>query len=649
MAKEKTEIEKLDLNSMNVAEEKQKQILRLFPEIHTEGGKIDFDKLKLALGESIDSGKERYGMNWPGKTECFKTIQTASMGTLLPQAKESVDFDNTEHLMIEGDNLEVLKLLQKAYLGTVKLIYIDPPYNTGNDFIYPDNFTESLTTYLQYTSQIDSEGRRFGTNAETDGRFHSKWLNMIFPRLYLARNLLKRDGVILVSIDDTELQNLRSALDIVFGEENFIGSFVWQGGRKNDARLISQSHDYIVVYARDQGFLREKDTRWREKKDGLEQIYSQVKELRARLGNNYKEMHTELLKWYRELPEGHPSKANDHFNYVDDRGVYFPDNLRSPNPRPNLVYQWKGYSPHPNGWAYGPERMAELDREDRLVYPESKDQRIKIKSYLHEHEDWAPGSVFYKDRRSSSKALTALMGADVFDFPKDPDVISRLIGAIAGKEGIVLDFFAGSGTTAQAVLERNCTYDSNLKFILVQLPEPVPSELGYKTISDITKERIRRVCSKLKSNIASQLPLSGTSRDLGFRVFKLADSNFKGWNPDARDKATLVDQLELHVEHVRIGRTAADLLYEILLKSGFPLTTKVETHKFDKQTFYSIAAGMLLVCLEDNLTLDLIKHIAEQKPERVVCLDHGFANNDQLKANAVQIFRTKGIASFKTV
>lgn len=226
MAKEKTEIEKLDLNSMNVAEEKQKQILRLFPEIHTEGGKIDFDKLKLALGESIDSGKERYGMNWPGKTECFKTIQTASMGTLLPQAKESVDFDNTEHLMIEGDNLEVLKLLQKAYLGTVKLIYIDPPYNTGNDFIYPDNFTESLTTYLQYTSQIDSEGRRFGTNAETDGRFHSKWLNMIFPRLYLARNLLKRDGVILVSIDDTELQNLRSALDIVFGEENFIGSFV---------------------------------------------------------------------------------------------------------------------------------------------------------------------------------------------------------------------------------------------------------------------------------------------------------------------------------------------------------------------------------------------------------------------------------------
>ncbi len=244
--------EHLDLTSHNLPADKTAELLRLFPEIRTEGGQIDFDKLKLALGQSVDVGRERYGMNWPGKAECFKTIQTPSMGTLLPVPAESVDFDTTENLIIEGDNLEALKLLQKAYLGKVKMIYIDPPYNTGNDFIYPDNYTESLQTYLEYTKQIDAEGRKFGTNSDTDGRFHSRWMNMMYPRLYLARNLLQDDGVIFVSIDDNEADNLRKLCDEIFGEENFVANVVWQRtfATKNDAKFFSTEHENIIVYTK---------------------------------------------------------------------------------------------------------------------------------------------------------------------------------------------------------------------------------------------------------------------------------------------------------------------------------------------------------------------------------------------------------------
>lgn len=247
------EPETLDLRSHDLTEEKRQELLRLFPEIRTEGDKIDFERLKLALGESVDVGKERYGMNWPGKADCFKTIQTPSLATLLPCPEESVNFDTTENLIIEGDNLEVLKLLQKSYLGKVKMIYIDPPYNTGNDFIYPDNYTESLQTYLQYTGQVDAEGKKFGTNTETDGRFHSKWLNMMYPRLYLARNLLREDGVIFISIDDNEVDNLNKLCCEIFGEENFIATIIWQKkySTKADSKHFSESHDFIAVFARD--------------------------------------------------------------------------------------------------------------------------------------------------------------------------------------------------------------------------------------------------------------------------------------------------------------------------------------------------------------------------------------------------------------
>ena len=250
--------EKLDLRSQDIGEDKCQELLRLFPEIRTEGGKLDFERLRLALGEAVEVGKERYGMNWPGKAECFKTIQAPSLGTLRPCPEESVNFDTTENLIIEGDNLEVLKLLQKSYLGKVKMIYIDPPYNTGNDFIYPDNYTESLQTYLEYTGQVDAEGKKFGTNTEADGRFHSKWLNMMYPRLYLARNLLREDGAIFITIDDTELDNLRKVCVEVFGEENFVANVVWQKkyAVSNDDPGIAPMHDHILVFQRSEQFDR---------------------------------------------------------------------------------------------------------------------------------------------------------------------------------------------------------------------------------------------------------------------------------------------------------------------------------------------------------------------------------------------------------
>jgi len=255
---ENPEPERLDLNSLDIAAEKQAELLRLFPEARTEGGKIDFDRLRLALGESVDVGKERYGMNWPGKADCFKAIQRPSLGTLLPVREESINFDETENLIIEGDNLEVLKLLQKSYQGKVKMIYIDPPYNTGNDFIYPDNYSESLQTYLDYTGQMDSEGRKFSNNTETDGRFHSKWLNMMYPRLYLARNLLRDDGVVFITIDDKEVRNLRSLCDEIFGEENFVANVLWQKkyAVSNDDPGIAPMHDHIIVYQKSKNFER---------------------------------------------------------------------------------------------------------------------------------------------------------------------------------------------------------------------------------------------------------------------------------------------------------------------------------------------------------------------------------------------------------
>jgi len=622
--------EKLDLRSVDIAEERQQELLRLFPEVRTEGGKLDFDRLRLALGETVDVGKERYGMSWPGKADCFRTIEAPSLGTLRPSPEESVAFDTTENLIIEGDNLEVLKLLQKSYLGKVKMIYIDPPYNTGNDFIYPDNYTESLQTYLEYTGQVDDEGHRFGTNTDTDGRFHSKWLNMMYPRLYLARNLLREDGVIFISIDDNEVDNLRRLCDDVFGAENFVECFIWKksyGGGAKEKYAVTQ-HEYILMFARDAEALHDL---WLPPDPEVERKYYKLRD------DKYAERGPYRLK---------PLEATKS---MDRR-----ENLVYPVPLP-----WGGEVLPKRQWWWSRERVTRALENDELHFlRKGESVSVSYKQYLRDEEGETRGQKPFSviDRfytQHGTEDLGELFdGAVLAQFPKPVGLIQQLVAlGIPGSDSdIVLDFFAGSGTTAHAVLDLNKQDGGSRKFILVQLPEPTGRE-DYPTIADITKERVRRVIAKLSDEDAGKLDLEGgTAPDRGFRVFKLAESNFKPWNAQvAHDAQALEEQLDMHVDHVREGRSNEDLLYEILLKSGFPLTTPVDAVPMAGKTVYAVAGGALFICLERELTLEVIRTMAGSRPERVVCLDEGFAGNDQLKANAVQIFKTKGVTSFKTV
>jgi adenine-specific DNA-methyltransferase len=623
------QVERLDLRSHHIAEDRLAELLRLFPEVRTEGQKLDFNRLKQALGESVDVGKERYGLTWPGKADCFKTIQTPSLGTLRPMPKESVNWDTTENLIIEGDNLEVLKLLQKSYLGKVKMIYIDPPYNTGNDFIYPDNFSESLDTYLQYTGQADAEGKKFSTNAETDGRFHSKWLNMMYPRLYLARNLLKSDGVIFVTIDDSEVHNLLALLNEVFGEENFVTSISWQKkvSPANDAKWFSGDHDWILVYARDK-------QSWRPQR---------------------LEMNERQISYYQNPDD-------------DPRGPWNSSTYTSPKTkeeRPNLYYAIKNPNtgeevwPSPTAvWAFSPELHAK-HVADKLLYwgKDGKGTKPRFKKFLSEAtRGVVPRSVWpYSEvgsTQSATQVLQQLIPGVPFDTPKPPQLVERMlqISSLPDEEAIILDFFAGSGATGQAVVELNAKDDGNRRFILVQLPELVEGGGPFSTIADITKERMRRVAANQKKGSQETLKLAeAKARDSGFKVYKLAESNISPWDSEAsNDPGKLQTQLMKHVQHVRSDRTSEDLLAELLLKSGFPLTTRVDQQSCGGKAVHAVAGGALLVCLARDLTLEAVRAMADLKPERVICLDAGFAGNDQLKTNAVQTFKAKGVV-FKTV
>ena len=618
--------EKLNLRSLDIAAERRVELLRLFPEVHTEGGKIDFERLRAALGESIDTGRERYGLTWPGKAACARTIQAPSMATLLPVPGESVNFDTTENLIIEGDNLEVLKLLQKSYLGLVKMIYIDPPYNTGNDFIYPDNFGENLKTYLQYTGQVDAEGRRFGTNTEADGRFHSKWLNMMYPRLFLARNLLREDGVIFISIDDTELENTRRICNEVFGEDNFVAQIEWQKRytRSNNTDDFTSVIDHIVVFARSSEF--------------RPQLGERLDDANARYANPDND------------PRG-PWKA-----------IPFQNPL-SPEERPNLVYPIK----HPSGQVILPTKKAwrsseanwnKLVDENRVWWGKNGESETpNVKRFLSEVRQgmtpinfWDHEFAGHTDQANIE--IKELFGDKIFDTPKPIRLVQRMLETSVAADGdaIVLDFFAGSGATAHAVLESEKARLGRIRFILVQLPEPTNLP-DFPTIADITKERVRRVIKKLDTEDAGKLDLDGKAKqDRGFRVFKLAESNLLGWDGSAsKDAEALEKQLEMHIDHLRQGRTDQDLLYELLLKSGYKLTDKIVAKTLGNKTVYDIADGGLMICLDRELTLDLIRAMADEKPTNVVCLDAGFDKNDQLKANAVLTFKSKGVTSFRTV
>ncbi len=613
-------------------------------------------------------------MDWPGKKDTLRQIQEPSRATLKPSREESVDFDTTENLFIEGDNLEVLKLLQKSYYGAVKMIYIDPPYNTGKEFIYPDNFTESLDTYLEYAGlkEVGGEGRKFSTNSQNEGRFHSKWLNMMYPRLYLARNLLREDGVIFISIDDNEVENLRRMCDEIFGEDNHIACLVWEKGRKNDAKLFSVGHEYMLVYARSMSKLKEFDTVWREEKPGAKEIWDKYLELRQQYSESDSNIEKALQKWFADLPKPHPSKKWSRYKRVDKHGPWRDRDISWPGgdgPRYELLHPiTKQPCAIPErGWIYA--QKEEMQRQIKLGLVEFREDHTKppfrkahIKPVIGELEadneeddsdglaTQVRGSCIYKQSQVAVKYLRNLLDGKLFDNPKDHIELKRLIKYVAD-DGIVLDFFAGSGSTGEAIYELLSEDGNELQFILVQLPEPnlqndktgkQALKAGYGTIADITKERLHRAGAKIREELSHQLDFEQRSIDLGFKVFKLDQSNFKQWQAPSKDTSNdeLVRQMELHIDPVDQDATQEDLLYEILLKTGVKPTEQVEKIELAGHPVYSITEGTVLIHLEKYTDQALMDAVLDKQPMEFICLDSAFHGNEQMKANAVKSFAT---------
>ncbi|MDE3742119.1 site-specific DNA-methyltransferase [Maribacter polysaccharolyticus] len=681
----------MDGASLTPEQEKLNALKQVLPEVFAEG-KVDWEKLKATFGEDINFSNERYVLNWAGKSEAFKVLQAPTTKTLVPAKDESVNFDETEHIFIEGENLEVLKVLQKSYFGKVKMIYIDPPYNTGNDsFIYPDKFSETKEEYEKRVGDKDEDGYMtkdgiFKKNSKENGQYHSNWLNMMMPRLYLAKNLLKQDGVIFVSIDDNEVHNLRLLMNEIFGEENFVSSLVWDGGRKNDSKKISVGHEYILIYTKSAEVDSEDETIWRERKDGIDKIYKVYDKLIEKYGEDFEEVNKELQSWFNSLKETDSAKKHKHYRYADNQGVYFasdlsgPDDGRKNRPRYEVIHPItkKPVTIPSRGWRWEETRMKREIELNRVHFGKDENTVPNGKVYLKENELQAFSSVFYKDRRAASGLLKTLMGEKVFDFPKDFNVIKSLINLVVRDNDIILDFFGGSGSTAEALLEYSFDQKFQCNYIVVQLPESIEEDsrafkAGYKTIADIAKERIRRASKKIErelkyqiddltaiiKKLESELPTEETkaeieslktkieelnNQDLGFKVLKLSDSNFKQWQQiTGKDKQALEEQMKLFVDPVAKNATTENMVYELLLKSGKDLNSTIEA----KDGFYAINETELILILE-KANQEIIDLVIASKPQKVIALDKLFKGNDQLKTNASLQMKDAGI-EFKTI
>ncbi len=607
------------------------QLRALFPEAFTEG-KVDFEVLKQLLGGAVDEREEKYGLNWHGKRRARQLALTPSTGTLRPCPEDSVDWDTTQNLMIEGDNLEVLKILQKSYAGKVKLIYIDPPYNTGKDFVYPDNFQDNIKNYLELTGQVEG-GRKISSNTEASGRFHTDWLNMMYPRLKLARNLLRDDGVIFVSIADHEIHNLRSAMDEVFGPENFIATVIWHkmDGPKNTAIHFSEDHDYILVFA------KEAET-WQP--NGLDRTEAMI----ARYKN----------------PDNDP------------RGVWLLSDLAARNfyaqgRYPITTKSGKIIPGPPAGsyWRVSRIKFDQLDKDNRIWWGESGVNRPGIKRFLSEVRQGVVPQTYWpwKDvgsTRNAKQELSKIMGAeageDLFITPKPTKLVERMIqiGTEAADNNLVLDFFGGSGTTGHAVLVANAKDNGNRRYILVQLPEPT-GDPKRPTIAELTKERLRRA----GKNIRDENPMF--AGDLGFRVFKLDSSNIQAWDPN---RADLAASLEAHAKNLKVDRTEQDILFELLLKLGLDLTVPMEKRKMKGSAkkghdVHSIGGGVLFACLATQITRDDVEPLAQGIVDwhkvlapagdtTCVFRDSAFAD-DVAKTNLAAILNQHGLANVRSL
>lgn len=638
-------IEKLtaqDGESKDLVTENIEKLKRLFPEIVTEG-KIDFEVLKDLLGEFTEKSDERYSFTWNGKSKARKLVLTPSRGTLRPAPEESVNWDTTDHLFIEGDNLEVLKLLQRSYHKKVKMIYIDPPYNTGKNFVYNDDYKDNLKNYLRGTGQLDDDGKKLSSNLETSGRYHTDWLNMMYPRLKLARELLTDDGVIFISIDDHEVHNLRKVCDEIFGEENLLAELIWNLSSGTQAGHFTRSNEMIITYAKHKDRLPYfKDRSWGTIKHGALKKISKVNpssEVKFPAGS---------ITFEGENAEFEGVLGESEKQYIKKGKLKFKDGVLVED----VVIE--------AGWAMKNQLLSWLDGKETY---DTKGQRV-IRFYFNSN-----GILFYeKERgtvhpktvihakdvgntRTGGSELKNLLGENYMDFPKPSSLISYLISIVSSENDLILDFFAGSCPLAQSVLELNFEEGLNRKFMVVQLPEKVNEnssayEKGYKTISEIGQARIKKVIN----NILQKYP--NNKKDLGFKLFKLNSSNIKPWDPSF-DHVQL--SLEDSIENIKPDRSELDVLYEILLKYGLDLTLPIEERIIGNTTVYIVGAGALILCLSDQIDLEVVEEgIAKIKEElqpeliRVVFRDSGF-KDDVVKTNAVQILKQYGIEDVKCI
>lgn len=650
------EIHEIPSITPDLQTELARQLQELVPEAISDG-KVDVAKLTELLAADAADSSERFGLFWPGKKRALRAAQEPTTATLRPVKEQSKDWDTTKNVFIEGDNLEVLKILQKHYHGKIKMIYIDPPYNTGKDFVYPDNYKEGLETYLEWTKQVNEEGKKVSTNSESEGRYHSNWLNMMYPRLKLARNLLTQDGAIFISIDDSEVENLKRLGHEIFGENNFVATMIWAAGRKNDSRLVSVSHEYILVYARSAEHLRAKQITWRQRKKGLDEIYAQYARLKREHKTDYRAMTAGMKEWYKGLPDGHPSKAHKHYAHVDERGLYFPDNISWPGgggPKYEVLHPVtkQPVKVPSRGWMTSdPAKMQAWIDDNRVHFGDDENSVPCIKSYLRDKEYQTPYSVFYQDGRAATKRLMALFGSKVFDFPKDETVIESLLEMCTSADDLVLDCFSGSGTTAHAVMKLNAEDGGSRRHIQVQLPEPTPAdsaarEAGFRTIAELSRKRIDLCGEAIKAEHESKLSERAKPLDIGYRSYSLADTNFSKWRVASDVDATKLEQHLLSLRDSAEDEATPDsLLAELLLKQGYSLSEALASVYVSGLELKSVGGGLLLAYLDEHKkpSLDQLRAVVNEEPARFVILEDAFHGDDELKTNLAQLCKSKGV------
>ncbi|MCK0175849.1 site-specific DNA-methyltransferase [Mycolicibacterium sp. F2034L] len=672
-----------DLTDANVD-----KLSELFPSViteavDTEGNAkrvIDFDLLRQEFADYVVEGpQERYQLDWPGKREAVFAANAPIAKTLRPLRDDSVEFETTKNLFIEGDNLEALKLLQESYLGKVKLVYIDPPYNTGSDLVYHDDFAENAEDYLTRSSQVSDLGERLVANTETNGRFHSDWLTFIYPRLKLARRILTDDGVILISIDDGEQASLRRICDEIFGEANFVAQLVWEKGRKNDAKFFSIGHEYVLVYAKSKPLLRERGTEWREEKPGAREIWDEYLRLREVHREDNQAIEKDISQWFAGLSKSEPAKKWARYRRIDEFGPWRDRDISWPGgdgPRYEVIHPVTGQACKiPDaGWRF--TDPAEMQRQIKLglvVFREDHTEPPFRKAHLRpipgegvdasndeeseesELANQVRGSYFYKQSQVAVKHLRSLMGAKVFNNPKDHVELSRLFEYVLdGAEGIVMDFFAGSASTAEAVFEMGARTGQNCPLILVQLPEDLEANRitatgsskttisnAIKYLQGLGKPAVISELTKIRINAAGERVVAGKchklwNQDVGFRSLRVATTNMANVlrTPDETGQQALTE-LE---SSVKPGRSGEDLLFQVLLDWGLELTMHMTIEKLENHEVFVVDDDALIACFDTTVSPELVRAIAKREPLRAVFRDSGFAS-DAARINAEQVFR----------